>query len=255
MILAPFFPYYGSCHSMARLYPRPRFDRLIEPFAGSACYSLHHPERDVVLIERDPVVADLWRWLIRVSPEEALALPDLEPGQSTDDLEVCPAVRSLIGFWLQKAQSKPSKRLSSWMERGPATSQLHWGSRVRHRIAQQLPAIRHWTVVEGDALQLGLDLDLSHRHGPDNATWFVDPPYQGRPGSHYRYGSKLIDYGELGAWCQSLPGQVMVREQFGATWLPFERLGIVNGQRGKSTEVAWFSDEQDRPGYRQPELF
>lgn len=88
MTLRPFFPYYGSCYSMAPKYPRPRFDRLIEPFAGSACYSLHHHTRDVVLIERDPVIAELWRWLLRVSPEEMLALPDLEPGQSTDDLDV-----------------------------------------------------------------------------------------------------------------------------------------------------------------------
>lgn len=59
-------------------------------------------------------------------------------------------------------------------------------------------------------------------HG--DATWFIDPPYRGRPGSHYRYGSKLIDYTNLAAWCQMLPGQVIVCEQHGADWLPFERL-------------------------------
>lgn len=46
MTLHPFFPYYGSKWSLGPLYPAPRHDRIIEPFAGSACYSLHHPERD-----------------------------------------------------------------------------------------------------------------------------------------------------------------------------------------------------------------
>lgn len=270
MILAPFFPYYGSCHSMAKLYPRPRHDRLIEPFAGSACYSLHHPERDVVLVERDPVIAELWRWLIRISPAEVLALPDLEPGQSTDDLEVCPAARSLIGLWCNPASGGgPSKASSTWGKYGGIGGRgghrmprlNSWEARVRHRIARQLPAIRHWTVVEGEAMATTnhpctpVSAGIARQSPSGGATWFIDPPYEGRPGSHYRYGSKLIDYGELGAWCQSLPGQAMVREQLGADWLPFERLGTVNGQRGKSTEVAWFSDERDRPGFRQPELF
>jgi len=246
MILDPFFPYYGSCHSMARLYPRPRYGRLIEPFAGSACYSLHHPDRDVVLVERDPVIAELWRWLLRVTPAEVLALPDLEPGQSTDDLEVCSAAKSLIGFWLNAGTAAPCKRFTSWAAMQEQQKTLYWSAKVRHRIARQLEAIRHWTVVEGDAMATTI-------YGA--ATRFVDPPYFGRPGSHYRYGSRLIDYRELGAWCRLLPGQVMVREQLGATWLPFERLGVVNGQRGKSTEVAWFSDERDRPAWRQPELF
>jgi hypothetical protein len=238
---------------MAPKYPRPRFDRLIEPFAGSACYSLHHPERDVVLIERDPVIAELWRWLLRVSPEEVLALPDLEPGQSTDDLEASRPAKSLIGLWSIRAGSSPTKRPTknarTTERRGITTPEGRshcWCPRARHRIARQLPAIRHWTVVEGNGMATTI-------HGA--ATWFVDPPYEGRPGSHYRYGSRDIDYAELGAWCRSLPGQVMVREQLGATWLPFERLGTVHGQRGKSTEVAWFSCQEDRPGYRQPELF
>jgi len=259
MTLAPFFPYYGSCWTMARLYPRPRHDRLIEPFAGSACYSLHHPERDVVLVERDPVIAELWRWLLRVTPAEVLALPDLEAGQSTDDLPLEWAARSLIGFWTNQGSAQPRMTATTWtkeaMSENPAVNRgrTFWGRRARHRVARQLEAIRHWTVVEGDAMD-------QERFPPAGAcetrcTWFVDPPYFGRPGSHYRFGSKLIDYRELGAWCQMLPGQVMVREQLGADWLPFEELGTVNGQRGKSTEVVWFSDEGDRPGWRQPELF
>lgn len=247
--LRPFFPYYGSKWSLAGCYPRPRHGRVIEPFAGSACYSLHHHSRDVVLVERDPIIAELWRWLLRVTPEEVLALPDLEPGQSTDDLDVCPAARSLIGFWSNAGTATPMKSATTWAKASPGGSTLYWHSRprrIRLRIARQLPAIRHWTVVEGEAMATTI-------YGA--ATWFIDPPYQGRPGRYYRYGSEGIDYAELGAWCQSLPGQVIACEQAGADWLPFEPVGVVNGQRGKSREVAWFSCQEDRPSYRQPALF
>lgn len=257
MILDPLFPYYGSCHSMAPKYPRPRYNRVIEPFAGSSCYSLHHWQRDVVLVERDPVIAELWRYLLRVSPAEVLALPDLEPEQSTDDLEVEPAARSLIGLWANQGNSYPCKKKSSWaavVDARRRQQRLTWDARARARIARQLEAIRHWTIVEGDYAE-ATDHRGSSAPWLERATWFIDPPYIGRPGSHYRYGSKGIDYTELAAWARTLEGQVMVREQFGATWLPFEGLGTVHGQRGKSTEVAWFSCEQDRPSFRQPELF
>jgi hypothetical protein len=243
--LRPFFAYYGSKWSLARLYPAPRYGRIIEPFAGSACYSLHHAEREVVLVERDPVIAELWRYLLRVTEEEVLALPDLEPGQSTDDLGVCAAAKSLIGCWLDVSSSAARvKKAQNWMRNGGHGP--FWSTKVRARVARQLEAIRHWTVVEGDGPAQTI-------YG--EATWFVDPPYQGRAGSHYRYGSKHIDYEQLGVWCRYLPGQVIVCEQAGATWLPFERLGVVNGQRGKSVEVAWFSDKRDSPAWRQPELF
>jgi site-specific DNA-adenine methylase len=242
MTLRPFFPYYGSKWSLAKRYPAPRYDRIIEPFAGSACYSLHHHTRDVVLVERDPVIAELWRYLLRVTPEEILALPDLEPGQSTDDLDVEPAARSLIRHFLGSGKNHGNKRRTNWWEGGGVT----WGSRARARVAKQLEAIRHWTIVEGDGPAQTI-------HG--EATWHVDPPYAGRPGSHYRHGSKGIDYEQLGAWCRHLPGQVMVCEQLGADWLPFERLGRVNGQRGQSTEVVWYSDKRDSMAWRQPELW
>jgi hypothetical protein len=33
-MLRPFFPYYGSKWSLAKRYPAPRYDRIIEPFAA-----------------------------------------------------------------------------------------------------------------------------------------------------------------------------------------------------------------------------
>jgi hypothetical protein len=35
---------------------------MVEPFAGAAGYSLRYPERDVILVERYAVVAEMWRY-------------------------------------------------------------------------------------------------------------------------------------------------------------------------------------------------
>lgn len=68
--LRPFFHFWGSKWSLARHYPAPEHDTVIEPFAGGAGYALRHYQRNVVLVERDPEIAALWRWLIRVKPSE-----------------------------------------------------------------------------------------------------------------------------------------------------------------------------------------
>ena len=48
-----FFAYYGSKYIRAPLYPRPRYDIIIEPFAGSACYATRrHNRRKVILVEK-----------------------------------------------------------------------------------------------------------------------------------------------------------------------------------------------------------
>lgn len=233
MSLRPFFPYYGSKWLLAPRYEAPRFDRIVEPFAGGAGYSLRYPSRDVVLCDLDPIICALWRYLIGASRKEILALPLMELGQSTDDLSVCQEAKWLIGFWLNPASANGgNKTLSKWSRQNlierPGSV---WSARTRSRIARQVPAIRHWTVIEGNYA----DLDVS-----EPATWFVDPPYQAA-GRHYRKGSKDIDFAHLGAWCRSLPGQVAVCENDGADWLPFEPVHSGRSQvKGrKSAEVVY----------------
>lgn len=109
-----------------------------------------------------------------------------------------------------------------------------WGPGIRERLARQVCNIRHWSVVCGSYA----DLDVSR-----DATWFVDPPYVDA-GRHYRHGSSGVDYGHLADWCRSLPGQVMVCENRGASWLPFEDFATIagtngSGRSGRSHEVLW----------------
>ena len=234
--LRPFFSYYGAKFNISCLYPRPEHGRIVEPFAGSACYSLRYPDRQVVLCDEDPVIAGVWSYLIGASPSELAALPlDVE---SVDDCHGIPQeARWLIGFWLGRARQQPARRVGTWMrQNGKDGTRYHsgfWGKSARDRICQQAPRIAHWRIIETCYRSAGF--------GDGAATWFIDPPYQGRAGRRYRMGSTRMDYPALADWCRILPGQVIVCEQDGARWLPFSPLVRSGGMRGKGQEVAWLS--------------
>lgn len=51
--------YYGSKTKLVDLYPPPKFDKIIEPFAGTAKYSMKYWENDVILIEKYDVVYNI----------------------------------------------------------------------------------------------------------------------------------------------------------------------------------------------------
>ena len=207
--LRPFFSFYGAKWRLARRYPPPRHRRIVEPFAGSASYALHFPDREVSLFDLDENVATVWSYLIAARESEILSLPLIKPGQHVSELGLTHEARLLVGFWLNKASPAPRNIPSAWMRRPDYASQF-WGERVRHRIATQLQYIRHWKIRHG-----------SYCSAPDCvATWFIDPPYQ-RKGSRYTCGSSSIDYPSLAAWSRSRPGQAIVCEQEGADWLQF----------------------------------
>jgi len=78
LALRPFFGYYGGkWRDAQKNYPAPKFRRLVEPFAGSAGYSLRYPDREVHLYEIDEVIVSVWQYLIRVKASEILRIPDL----------------------------------------------------------------------------------------------------------------------------------------------------------------------------------
>lgn len=60
----PFFTFYGGKWRAAPRYPSPIYNTIVEPFAGAAGYAVRYYERDIILIEKDPEIAALWRYLI-----------------------------------------------------------------------------------------------------------------------------------------------------------------------------------------------
>jgi hypothetical protein len=232
--MRPFFSFFGSKYRVAPHYPTPTHRTIIEPFAGSASYSLRYPNHQIHLYDADPIVCGVWDYLIHVTPEEIRRLPLVV--SHIDDLDLCSEAKSLIGFWLNKGTTSPSKSPSKWMRdyqfKQPGCT--YWSAAVVDRIAAQLTGIRHWTITQS-----------SYADIPNQAaTWFIDPPYQ-VAGKAYRYHD--IDYRSLGDWCRSRAGQVIACENSGAQWLPFRPFRTIKGLEGsrggkKSVEVIWTSD-------------
>lgn len=234
MALQPFFTYYGGKWRAAPHYPVPEHDTVIEPFAGSAGYALRHPNLDIRLYDIDPIICGVWDYILKASESEILALPDVET--TVDDLIGIPQeARWLIGLWLNKGAASPRKSPSAWMRSGMCPNS-YWGGAIRERIARQQQHVRHWRV-ENASFE-----DIPQRP----ATWFVDPPYE-QSGKHYVHGAAGIDFASLGQWCKQRWGQVIVCENEGATWLPFEQFRSIKAtpgatRLGVSKELVWVNE-------------
>jgi site-specific DNA-adenine methylase len=220
MNLKPFFSYYGGKWRAAPHYPAPKYDTIVEPFAGSAGYSLRYADRRVWLNDKDEIICGVWDYLIHAPSSEILALP--EQVAHVDELRVSQEAKWLIGFWLNKGAASPCKTPSSWMRKGTHTNSF-WGTAIKNRIANQQEHIRHWKIFNISYSNLALNC---------KATWYVDPPYIGA-GKFYRHSSNGIDYDHLGAWCRGIRGHVIVCENEGADWLPFSNVMHVKAMAGR----------------------
>jgi len=227
--LYPFFSYYGAKNRAAPLYPNPSHRLLIEPFAGSAGYSVLHHEHDVILGDLDHRIVGVWSYLIRAKESEILSLP--VQFEHVNDLHVPQEAKWFLGFWIVKGASYPRLTPANWQKSGKYPSSI-WSEVVRARIASQVGKIRHWQVH-----------CRSYEEMPNvQASWFIDPPYVGRVGRHYLHHH--IDRCNLGAWCLSREGQTIVCGADGEDWLPFESLATVPSMatrhgRRFSHEAVW----------------
>lgn len=239
--MKPFWTYFGGKYRLAPRYPAPLYGTIIEPFAGAAGYALRYPERRIILVEKSPTVAGIWRWLIAATPEQVRGLPRLPASGRLEDAEwPCQAAQDLAGFWITRGAAHPNRSASAWM-RDPRYSRWSWGEHAIARIAEQVEGIKHWTLLEGD-----------YTAAPDlPATWFIDPPYH-RGGVRYPQSAKALDFPVLGRWCQSRRGQAIVCEQAGATWLPFRHFHLAKGNESVSgckvsAELVWTSPPEPLP--------
>lgn len=219
------FSYYGSKSRIARYYPAPTEDRIIEYFAGSARYSLLHFEKEVTLIDKYPVIIDLWKWLQQCSEKDILSLPTLRQGDKIDDFDLSKDEKIFLGFMAGIASFSPRKTVSKF-----AAMQFSRGNKLQ-KVASQLHKIRHWQIIEGC---------YSERQD-QMATHFIDAPYQF--GGH-SYKKNKIDYMHLAQFCRSRQGQVIVCENSKADWLPFIPLKGIHGAMSYSIESIWTTNNK-----------
>ena len=209
---------------IAKHYPLPVNDTIVEPFAGSAQYSLfgNNWEKDVILFDKYDVIIKIWNYLINATIDDILNLPDLREGQNVDDFKMLSdEERYLIGFCINPASAMPKKT---------ARPRSRW-NKNKIEISENIYKIKHWKAEVKDYK----DIDNV------NATWFIDPPYQ-HGGIYYRMNNKSIDYNDLGNWCKSRRGQVIVCENTKADWLDFNPLVEMNGQLHKTMESIYIQN-------------
>lgn len=230
MRLKPFFTYYGGKYRIAARYPKPIYSQIVEPFCGSAGYSLTHNSKKVFLYDLNERVVGTWKYLIKVSEKEILDLPEVF--EDIRYLKIAQEAKWLIGYWCNKGSCEPRNKPSTWMKSGIRPNS-HWGPAIKNRIASQLKEIRHWECELRDYKNLENNFP---------STWFIDPPYAAKAGRLYTYSS--IDYENLSKWCNERNGQAIVCEMEGASWLPFQsfcRAKTLEGLRGKKQikEMIW----------------
>lgn len=213
--------YYGSKSKVVDLYPPPKFDKIIEPFAGSARYALKWFDRDVLLVDKYPVIVDLWNYLKQASEKDILSLPEPNLGETInrDDFD-CIEQAWLMGFLVQQGVNAPRLTVSKYAVDGIATQ--------KKNIASQLWKIRNWEI------RLGSYDEIENTE----ATWFIDPPYQ-FGGEYYVKNTKDIDFSLLADYCKTRLGQTIVCENTKADWLDFKPMKEMQGSMYKTTEAIW----------------
>lgn len=223
-----FFSYYGSKAKIANKYPKPKHHTVIEPFCGAANYAVANFDNNVVLRDTNPVIVDLWKYLIAASPKDILGLPSFYHGLDLDSLNLAKEERYFLGFWANRGSVAPRRFVSNFAV-GNSNGNVYFEN-VKKQVADNLFRIRHWDV----------KLD-TFENIPTwfPATWFIDPPYVNGGNLYIKTN---VDYKILGKFCNQLTGQVIVCESFGADWLPFVPLCENVGSRRVGKEVVFIKN-------------
>lgn len=216
--------YYGRKTKVIDCYPSPKYDKIIEPFAGTAVYSLYQDnwKKDVLLVDMYDIVIDVWHYLQQAKPEDILSLPEMNYHDNVDmHTQLSKEEKWLIGFNINGGSAQPKK----------TTMKFNVWNRNKPIIANNLHKIKHWTIRKDDYRNID----------NVNATWYIDPPYQ-FGGEYYRHNNKNIDYKGLSEWCKTRNGQIIVCENTKADWMDFKPLKKMKGILHTTTEAIWTNE-------------
>lgn len=260
--------YYGGKSRIIHRYPAPEYPLIIEPFAGAAAYAMKWAGTEIRTPEwisatgshmqlglnvhcwindLDEKTHAIWQFLTSpLASDLASVIPASVPvGQKVSELtlwddvlasHVVPDVVSQGMLYLLQAEANHGTQGARGIHDQVTSIGANCWPRLKRKLEWVIPHVKSFKVTM-----------LDYRELPDvEATWFVDPPYNNPAGMRYRT-SGGIDYRELGEWCKSRRGQVIVCENAGADWLDFqpliERQGIKSSyQKSTAMEVIWTND-------------
>lgn len=218
--------YYGSKSKIVNYYPAPKYSKIIEPFAGSAKYSLKYFDREVLLVDKYEPVIKLWKWLQQCSIGDIIKLPQLKKGDDIRKIKgLCEEERILLGYGAQAGVAIFGNTVTEAGTRNMKT--------MFRNITNNLDKIRHWQIELGDYN------DIVNQE----ATWFIDPPYQ-FGGHKYKHSNKKINFEQLAEWCKNRNGQTIVCENMKATWMDFKPMKRIQGLAQTGTiEGVWINEK------------
>lgn len=235
-IKAP-YSYYGGKSRIIGRYPKPKHDLIIEPFCGAAAYAFAYADHQIWINDLDPITYGIWKFL--TDPEASTWMSyvphQVVAGEKVSEL-IPEAPTGLINL-CQAEANQGTQGAKGIHDQITAVGAKCWNARFWDKTIEVIARVKGWKVT---------NLDY-HDIPNQEATWFVDPPYMNAAGGRYRQGPSGIDYAELANWCRERSGQVIVCENEGATWLPFEPLVERQGMRGryqksKAMEVVWANE-------------
>lgn len=220
--------YYGAKTNVVDFYPGPKEHKVIEPFAGSARYSLKYFEKDVLLVDKYEVVIKIWKWLQLCSEKDILSLPRrMKAGESLNDFKFdCEEAKLLMGFLVGYGLERPRVKATTRLTHRP-----NFINFSLIRIAKQLFKIRHWVIQHGSYENIK----------NQKATWFIDPPYK-KGGECYPESSNNINFNKLANWSMERDGQVIICENINADWLIFNPLMRHKTRCGVQKEGIWTNE-------------
>lgn len=213
--------YYGSKSRVVNSYPAPIFDKIIEPFAGSARYSLKYFDRDITLIDKYLKVVNVWHYLQRCSVKDIMSLPVLPAYSKISETDFDDLGQfELMQFLIVQGAYNGNRTVSKW---GAMRFE-----KSRKNVADSLYKIKHWKIISGDYT---VAENIS-------CTWFIDPPYQ-FGGHKYPMSNKKIDFNHLSNWIKTRQGQIIACENTKADWMKFNPMKSQQGVKYKTTEAIY----------------
>ena len=234
------FYYYGAKKALAAYYPNPRGNRIIEPFGGSAAYSVYHMIRDnsisAVVIEKDIRVVELWNRLLSIGINGVKSVQCPPIGEKTTDYFV---MVSATGNAVNKCKSMTvTKRM-------PRIFEI-----MKKQVCIALPIISDRIKVINGNYTESLSMIES------NDTVFVDAPYapnaRGSTGSVYGGGkgyakgcdSDSLNYFELANYVLECArkAHVIVCDYSDADWLSFQVLKKTTDSQKKGYQEGIWSN-------------
>lgn len=115
------FYYLGRKKRIAGLYPEPIEPFIVEPFAGSAAYSLqgNRWERDVIINDINPITCGVWRYLQQATVYDIESLPNFQQGDKLSDVSsLSEDERWLIAFHINPGSNQRSNVVTEFSRWG-----------------------------------------------------------------------------------------------------------------------------------------